>query len=465
MGEKRTKVTCSICGRDAKEVSKMILGMEQKNICSDCLLGAAEKYLEFLRDSEEGEVGEGIDNYVSELSAREIMSKINKYVVGQESAKETLAIALRNHYARIKYVNGERRVEGENEKLLNELLNEDIIEEIKDMEEDEEESINLDKSNVMLIGPTGSGKTYITRILSTITNLPFVVQNATSLTSAGYVGEDVEGILAKLYHEAKGNIKLAEMGIVYVDEIDKLARTHTAARDRDVGGEGVQQALLKMIEGDTVNVNISMNSKDPRAPVKRMKTDNILWIVGGAFVGLDSIRNRRIKRKFIGYNNPVEEEEQDKSPEIQTRDLVEFGMIPELVGRIPIIVELDELRESDYIRILTEPKNSIVEQFKTLMRVSNGVELEITESALQYIVEKAIKLETGARSLRSITERVLHPYFLDLEKYKGEKLVITREDIEKNREEKEKEKEKEEEEEEEDRENRKTGGQNLLAMQ
>ena len=321
------------------------------------------------------------DNKTSNLAPQDMKHILDEYVISQEDAKKKLSVAVYNHYKRIAY----------NKRLKNE--------------------IELEKSNILMIGPTGSGKTLLAKTLSKILDVPFALVDATTLTEAGYVGEDVENILVRLLQNAGGDVELAERGIIYIDEIDKVGRkSESASITRDVSGEGVQQALLKIIEGTIANLPPQGGRKHPHQEYTRINTTNILFILGGAFVGLDKIIKRRLGRKTVGFGTGVshDNEHQDYNiiKQVSSEDLLNFGLIPELVGRLSVMAALEELDETGLMRVLTEPKNSLTKQYYALFEME-GVELRLKKSALKQIVKEALARKCGARGLRTITEDVL----------------------------------------------------------
>ena len=380
--DNETEVSCSFCGKPQNEVKKLIAG-PTVYICNECIDLCNEIVNEELRQNE----GEGGDTRV--LKPAEIKELLDEYVVGQDRAKRTLAVAVHNHY---------KRVEG------------DRSEDYQDVE--------LQKSNILLIGPTGCGKTLLAQTLARILNVPFSIADATTLTEAGYVGEDVENILVSLLQAADNDVARAGRGIVYVDEIDKIARkSDSASLTRDVSGEGVQQALLKIIEGTVASIPPKGGRKHPQQEYIKLDTSNILFIFGGAFVGLDQVISQRSGTKSLGFGAKVEGKSKKKTGEIlaqvASEDLLRYGLIPELVGRLPVTATMDELEEEDLVRILREPKNALTRQYEKLFSFDE-TRLRFTEGALSAIAREAIKRKAGARGLRSVMEEAMLDIMYDL---------------------------------------------------
>ena len=371
-------------------------------ICDECI-DICKSIVD--EDSENDNPNEYILGEDEELpNPAQIKKVLDEYVIGQENAKKTLSVAVYNHYKRI------------------------------NNEEDSNNDVEIQKSNVLLLGPTGCGKTLLAQTLAKILNVPFSIADATTLTEAGYVGEDVENILLKLIQAADYDIELAERGIVYIDEIDKITRkSENPSITRDVSGEGVQQALLKIIEGTTASVPPQGGRKHPHQELLQINTSNILFICGGAFEGLDKIINERVGKKGIGFSAKIEsKKEYDKYKvyeELLPQDLLKFGLIPEFVGRLPIVTTLRELDKDALIKILTEPKNALVKQYKKLLKYDD-VELEFEPEAIDLIVDKAIERNTGARGLRSIIEEIMRDIMFDIPSNpKIEKCIITRDTV------------------------------------
>ncbi len=392
MPQNKKEEHCSFCGRSEKEVPFLIYGSEG-NICSDCIERAQEIVNEHLAKKSK------FDVKLDELpKPKELKEFLDGYVIGQDDAKKSLSVAVYNHYKRL-------------------------------LQEKSGDDVDIEKSNIILIGSTGTGKTLLAKTIAKKLNVPFTIVDATVLTQAGYVGEDIESILTRLLQVSDYDVTAAERGIVFIDEIDKIARKgDNPSITRDVSGEGVQQGLLKLLEGSVVNVPPQGGRKHPEQKMIPVNTQNILFICGGAFSGIEQKIGARLNTRLVGYGASAKTEKVDKEnmlQYIQPQDLKSFGLIPEIIGRLPIVTHLDPLDRDALRRILTEPKNAITKQYVKLFKM-DGVELVFEDEALDYIVDKAIEFKLGARGLRSLAESVMMDYMFDIPSTKVKELHITK---------------------------------------
>ena len=477
-------IRCSFCGKTQDQVRKLVKGPDHTFICDECVQTCAEILEESLThdfmmqsrygiqvppeldateegaaEPEEDESAASMAETASELIQRvptphEIYDELSQYVMGQEDAKRAMSVAVYNHYRRVlmgeggahessggtpesraKLIDRLRALVGSEHRdamadgALQDMGDEELAALASECDADEED-VELAKSNILLLGPTGTGKTLLAQTLARILEVPFAIADATALTEAGYVGEDVENILLKLINAADGDIARAQIGIIYVDEIDKIARkAENLSITRDVSGEGVQQALLKILEGTVASVPPTGGRKHPQQELLQIDTTNILFICGGAFVGLDKIISDRVGNQGVGFNSeiagPASADENTLLKQVLPQDLNAFGMIPEFIGRTPVITQTRALEEDDLVRILTEPRNAVVKQYRKMFQIE-GVELEFEEEALREIARQALSRKTGARGLRSICEELLQQTMFDLPSETGvAKVVVT----------------------------------------